>query len=210
MPKDAPSLKPVLSNKTANRESTPPARTGRSKWTILLLLLFIVSLLAAGAAGAIHYKFVDLAWLDEKLGLSNYPFIGRYIKPVSQEITGAVDEVAPKSPQAASPEQLAPKSSPILQQSLPRPPVTIDDSELKKQAALKQHDEQKRLITVSRLYDGMKPEAAAPILSELEDETVILIFSKMDQENVAKILTLFDPKRSARLSNLMLKGQINE
>jgi flagellar motility protein MotE (MotC chaperone) len=54
----------------------------------------------------------------------------------------------------------------------------------------------------------MKAEEAAPILNELDDETVILIFSKMEEERVAKIMTLLEPRRSARLSDAMLKGRV--
>ena len=215
MPKEATEQKQAPANKT-DQAITPPV-SKRGKWKILLILFIIIGVLAAGAAGAIRYKLVDLTVLNEKYEISKYPYIGKYIDRFLQAVQEQENvEVEPAQPveqktsDSTEQTELVPKASRVLPEQPPSKPVIVDDSELKQQVLIKQQEEQKRLLKVSRLYDGMKPEAAAPILSELEDETVILIFSKMDQEKVSKILTLLDPKHSARLSNLMLKGQVHQ
>jgi len=46
-----------------------------------------------------------------------------------------------------------------------------------------------------------------PILNQLDDSIVLAIFSKMEEEQVAKIMAQLDPKRTARLTQEMLKGR---
>jgi hypothetical protein len=168
-----------------------------------------MAVLGSAIVGAVHYKFVDPVQLDAHWGLSQVPIVGQLFKQTlpEQALTqGNAADNETSTPLASPP---SPVAAVLPKPSVRIPVVQIDDTELKKQAALKLETEQKRLTKVSRLYDGMKPEEAAPILNELDDETVILIFSKMEEERVAKIMTLFEPRRSARLSDAMLKGRVN-
>lgn len=185
-----------------------------------LLTIILLALLGTVLWGAMRFKLIDAERLDAKWGLSQYPVLGLVIEKMKDSQEPAADDSALPFPtkQETSSAQPAPSAQippaaviPVL----PSPsnpagilPVPIDDTELKKQEALKREEEQKRISKLARLYNGMKPEEAAPILNEVDDATVILLFSKMEEEQVAKIMTVFDPKRSARLSDLMLKGPV--
>lgn len=203
-------------DKKLNSEYSPVGakkKTGLFKKILRMFMLLFVLIAVLGSAlfGAVHYKFVDLGQLDSRWGFSKYPIVSQLFKQTLPE------QMADQSDSAVDAEPSLPLASPPTppvadvrpMPSVRIPTVPIDDTELKKQAALKLEAEQKRLAKVSRLYDGMKPEEAAPILNELDDETVILIFSKMEEERVAKIMTLLEPSRSARLSDAMLKGRVN-
>lgn len=190
---------------------------------LLKLGLFIIILLALLGVvfwGAMRFKLIDAEELDAKWGLSQYPVVGLVLEKMKASLETAPEDTtipsadkpgtAPGQPALSNQTPSAADVIPVLPRptnpaaALPVPP--LDDSELKKQEALKREEEQKRLSKLARLYNGMKPEEAAPILNEVDDPTVILLFNKMEEEQVAKIMTVFDPKRSARLSDLMLKG----
>lgn len=198
------------------------------KWSMLLLLSIVILLSVVFAA--LHYRLLDLDQLEARFGQypiaaevikqagpakiaaenaiatageylgTGYSFIKSYITE-SLDTTTAVDPAASKA--ASPPAVVLPKPSASTAS------ILIDDVQLKQQEALALAAEQKRLAKVAGLYNLMKAEAAAPILNELNDETVILIFSKMEEEQVSKIMTLFEPSRSARLSDAMLKGRNN-
>lgn len=212
-----PADKPVT---TPNKASAAAVRSPKRRIRILRFLLFLfltIALLGAAAAGAIHYKLVDLVKLDSQWGFSKYPVVGDLIKPLISEPLADIPVQQDDEPKIIKPNTSIPAKPPESppEPVLPKPSfnplsVPVDNSELAKQTAQRKEEEQRRLVRVARLYDGMKPEEAAPILNELEDEAVLLLFSKMDQERVAKIMTLFDPKRSARLSNSMLKGRVTD
>lgn len=168
--------------------------------------------------GAVSSRIIDPVQIETEWGISHYPVLGQLFK----ESLPPLPEVKPDSPVEAvlpttnvqpvlpqPPAVVLEPTDPTIQPVLPQPsgqlpPVLVDNLEIQKQSALNREAEQKRLVKVARLYDGMKPEQAAPILNELEDETIVLLFSKMDEDRVAKILTLFDHKRAARLSDAML------
>ena len=48
--------------------------------------------------------------------------------------------------------------------------------------------EKERLQKLANVYEGMRPEEAAPIISQLDDRTIVEIFLQMDDRRVAKIL----------------------
>lgn len=183
-----------------------------------VVLVVLLAILTAGFLGAAYFKLIDPAQLEAKIGISQYPILTRLSelaginkKAVTEPTDQTPVEIQPQLPTAKNHTAAVP-AQPQIASQLPNnspaslPPVPPDDTELKRQEAQKRAEEQKRISKVARLYDGMKPEEAAPILNELDDRTVILIFNKMEDEKVAKILSLFDPKRSARISDTMLKG----
>lgn len=48
--------------------------------------------------------------------------------------------------------------------------------------------EKERLQKLAKVYEGMRPEEAAPVISQLDDQTIVEIFLQMDDRRVAKIL----------------------
>lgn len=81
---------------------------------------------------------------------------------------------------------------------------------LKKEEALEERikeyeDEEKRWQKLATYYSSMKPDQAASILQNLDDQTVIAIFMRMKDTAVAVCLMKMDPKRAAELSRKMGK-----
>ena len=48
--------------------------------------------------------------------------------------------------------------------------------------------EQERIQKLAKVCEGMRPEDAAPIISQLDDQTIVEIFLQMDDRRVARIL----------------------
>jgi flagellar motility protein MotE (MotC chaperone) len=57
--------------------------------------------------------------------------------------------------------------------------------------------------SLAKIYGGMKPEAAAPILDRLEDPTVLTIFRRMKEKQVAEILPLMTRERAIALTQAL-------
>ncbi|MEM5771059.1 MAG: magnesium transporter MgtE, partial [Bacillota bacterium] len=60
---------------------------------------------------------------------------------------------------------------------------------------------------LARLYGNMKPEEAAPIMKELDDDLVVTLLRKMEDEQAAKILSAMEAQRAARLTRLLAGKQ---
>ena len=54
----------------------------------------------------------------------------------------------------------------------------------------------------------MKPEEAVPILTQLDDSTVVAVLNKMEEDQAAKILAQFDPAKAAQISQAMLAAAV--
>jgi len=61
---------------------------------------------------------------------------------------------------------------------------------------------------LAKTYAAMKPDAAAKIMSELQDGLVVEIFAAMKDEEVAAILSKMEPKRAAQLVEAMRNYEI--
>jgi len=48
--------------------------------------------------------------------------------------------------------------------------------------------EKERIQKLAKVCEGMRPEDAAPIISQLDDQTIVEIFLQMDDRRVARIL----------------------
>ena len=70
-----------------------------------------------------------------------------------------------------------------------------------------QNEEQKRVSKLARLYNEMKPDAAAKIMADLDDEIAVAVLQKMDIGQAAKVMASFDPEQSARLTKIMYTGK---
>ena len=68
--------------------------------------------------------------------------------------------------------------------------------------------EKKRIGKLSRLYNEMKPDEAAKILTALDDEMLISILQKMDESQVSQILAneAFGADRAADITRKMYAG----
>lgn len=57
--------------------------------------------------------------------------------------------------------------------------------------------------SLAKIYGGMKPEAAAPILDRLDDPTVLTIFRRMKEKQVGEILPLMTRDRAIALTQAL-------
>ncbi len=57
--------------------------------------------------------------------------------------------------------------------------------------------------SLAKIYGGMKPEAAAPILDRLDDATVLTIFRRMKEKQVGEILPLMTRERAIALTQAL-------
>lgn len=191
--------------KKNNKNSKQPEAAKKQSGGILkviVILLLLVILTAASLAVGIYLKVIDIQQFAERWKINEYPVVGQFFpQPKTNFETVELEQqgnlvmpsnsaVPPVQPDAALPEK-----------------KKVDDTELLKQAKIKQQEETKRIAKISRLYGSMKPDEAVAILSKMDDDTVLLILSKMEDEQVAKILALFDAKRAATLSQSMLRGR---
>jgi flagellar motility protein MotE (MotC chaperone) len=61
--------------------------------------------------------------------------------------------------------------------------------------------------SLAKIYGGMKPEAAAPILDRLDDPTVLTIFRRMKEKQVGEILPLMTRERAIALTQALAERQ---
>lgn len=61
-----------------------------------------------------------------------------------------------------------------------------------------------RIMSLARLYDGMKAEDVAQLVANLEDSLVVAIILRMKPANAAKLLALLPPKRAASISTQLI------
>lgn len=61
-------------------------------------------------------------------------------------------------------------------------------------------NEKKRLEKLAKVYESMRPEDAAPIISQLEDQTIVEIFLQMDDRRVSRILGLMPIERATEIT----------
>lgn len=69
-------------------------------------------------------------------------------------------------------------------------------------------DERERSATkLARMYEAMKPQQAAPIISVLDPDIILDIVSRMKERPAARLMAAMDPGLAARISTRMsLKG----
>lgn len=193
---------------------------------IAIILFLLLAFIIGGFALGLYFKLYDMDQVNEKLQLYDYPVLNWYFdKPVSvlaaeeqAALEKAVEE-AQAAEEAKKAEEQARKTAEEKEKQAAQEaedaangierPKTLTREELEKQVKERQAAEKKRVTKLARLYDNMKPEEAAAILGDLDDDIVIDIFNRMDESKVAKILNEFDESRSARLTRIMYAGKPN-
>ncbi len=64
--------------------------------------------------------------------------------------------------------------------------------------------ESERIAKLAKIYDGMKAQEIAAMMSNLDDETVVAILLRMSTRNAAKVLGILNPERAARISRQLM------
>ena len=67
-------------------------------------------------------------------------------------------------------------------------------------------EEEKRLVSLVKIYEGMKPKEAARIFDTLDLDILVSVVSKMSERKIAPILGIMDPERAKTLT-IMLAEQ---
>jgi len=80
--------------------------------------------------------------------------------------------------------------------------------QLKAQVAEEDSTNLRRSVKLAKIIESMPPKEAAKMLEPLEDLMVLDILMRLKQRQAAKIMAEFSAKRSARLSEVILKPLI--
>ena len=71
----------------------------------------------------------------------------------------------------------------------------------------KQGIQSERIKKLAKVYEGMRPEDAAPIISQLDDQTIVEIFLQMEDRRVARIIGLMPVDRATEITQ-RLSGKL--
>jgi len=63
----------------------------------------------------------------------------------------------------------------------------------------------KKIKRLTAVYEGMKPERAAPVIAKMELATVVKIFLLMDEKKVGKILSFLPPDKAVKISQALTR-----
>ncbi len=78
--------------------------------------------------------------------------------------------------------------------------ITTQKVELKKGSVQFDETESKNLKRLATVYGGMKPEKAAMIIKEMDEDTAVKLLTMMDGKSSARILETFEPGLAVKLS----------
>ena len=173
---------------------------------IILGLIFLVVLIVGGFIAAVKYDVLtteNVAMLNETLGLYRLPLVGNgnYFE-VPEGVEWPPKEEEPK------PEETSPESEPVVEEK-PAPKATevkIDKKAIEEQRAQREAEEKKRVTRLARIYESMKPEAAANALINVDWDTTVLILQRMSEDSVAQILAKMEPEAAAQLTEMLFAG----
>ncbi|WP_399555551.1 MotE family protein, partial [uncultured Selenomonas sp.] len=82
----------------------------------------------------------------------------------------------------------------------------LTKEEIEKQMKEREAQEKKRVSKLARVYNEMKPQQAAEVMKDLDDDLSVAILQKMDESQAAKTLAAMEAEQSARLTKLMYTG----
>ena len=172
---------------------------------IFLGLILLVILIVGGFIAAVKYGVLsteNVAMLNEELGLYRLPLVGngKYFEvPEGVEWPPKEEEPEPETP---------PEPEPVVEEK-PAPKATevkIDKKAVEEQRAQREAEEKKRVTRLARIYESMKPEAAANALINFDWDTTVLILQRMSEDSVAQILAKMEPEAAAQLTEMIFAG----
>lgn len=75
--------------------------------------------------------------------------------------------------------------------------------EIERLLELQSDEEQKRITSLVKIYEGMKPKDAARIFDTLDLDVLIAVMSKMSERKVAPVLAAMNPERARTITIMM-------
>lgn len=189
----------MASKKKKNTE-TDEAAQKKAKIKNIAMAVGIVILLVAGFLLGVYLKILDPKEMNEKYGIYDWPIVGEhFVRANEEEIP---DEEALKQKTLEENKKLEEEKK---KQSKP---IKLSKEEVEKQTKEREAEEKKRVSKLARLYNEMKPEEAADILSGLDDDMVIAILQRMDESQVSQILASekFGASKATAITKKMYTG----
>lgn len=189
-----------MASKKKKKAATGAASDNKQKIKIIGGVIGVVVLLAAGFIMGIYMGLFDQEEMNEKYGIYDWPIIGEsFVRPISDEEAAALE--AERLAQEAEAKRKA-------EEEAKSKPIKLTKEEIEKQAQERQAAEKKRIGKLSRLYNEMKPDEAAKILTGLDDDMSIAIMQKMDESQVAQVLASeeFGSDHAAEITRKMYRG----
>lgn len=186
-------------------------QTGKGNLPLVFILLCILIALLIGSV----YLLDVLEIFDKKKVIAKIPGIGRFFAPpkivyeeIKKEELRKLKEVIDlkltkldeKEKKLAIKEKKLNKQKEelsLLEEELQRKKQALEN-----RAEIYENQEAKWQKLVA-YYNGMKPDAAAAILSEMDDQIVIEILRRMEKSQVAIVMMKMDPKRASEISRKM-------
>ena len=77
------------------------------------------------------------------------------------------------------------------------------EARIKDMLAQEQSINTKKIKRLTTVYEGMKADKAAPVLAQMDLQTVVRMFSRMDEKQVGKILSFLPPKKAVIISQAL-------
>jgi flagellar motility protein MotE (MotC chaperone) len=218
-----------MAEKTEQDEQMEEAKRGgflrgMLKFFGVLLLLFLI--VVAGFFAGIYLRVFDVYEMNRQVDLYAMPFIGEYfVKPAISAKEMIAEKISkmnepPPEPENVEGEKTAgdgkkDEKKDEKKDDQPKPikkeeeskPVVLTQEEIEKRQKAEEAAERKRVSKLAKLYNEMKPEAAADIMTDLDDEIAVAVLQKMDESQAAKVLASLDPGHSARLTRSIYTGR---
>ncbi|MDQ6965708.1 MAG: hypothetical protein Q9M23_02155 [Mariprofundaceae bacterium] len=77
------------------------------------------------------------------------------------------------------------------------------EARIKDMLAQEQSINTKKIKRLTAVYEGMKAVKAAPVLAQMDLQTVVRMFSRMDEKQVGKILSFLPPETAVTISQAL-------
>ena len=171
---------------------------------IALAAILLLVLVVGGFLLGVYLQIFDASTMNEKMKLYDMPVIGEFfVKPAPEAEESAQDEAVGK-PKA---ELVDSKPNPAKdKEKAASKPKVLTKEEIEKQMKEREAAEKKRVTKLARVYNEMKPQQAAKVMKDLDDDLSVAILQKMDESQAAKTLAAMDAEQSSRLTKLMYTG----
>lgn len=78
---------------------------------------------------------------------------------------------------------------------------------LEELVATEKGQRQARILKLVKVLSNMRPDAAAKVITKLDDQMSVEIFSRMGARQAGKVMAALDPRKAARISVLLTRQQ---
>lgn len=208
-PKSADTAETDENTDDAPEQQSSIVDTIRSVVLGIIVLVLIAGGIFAWAVNTGRISEEQVAMLNEELGLYKLPLVGNgnYFEvpegvewPPKPEPEPAKEPETPAEPEKTKPDEEKPKREEKTTE------VKIDKRAIEEQRIKREAEEKKRVTRLARIYENMKPEAAANALINVDWDTTVLILQRMSEDSVAQILAKMEPEAAAQITEMLYAG----